>query len=59
MAQIELRLEIPLRLWIASLDATGFERFGPGEREREREVKFCFWCEKIKLDGVIYGDGQR
>jgi hypothetical protein len=37
MAQIELRLEIPLRLWIASLDATGFERFGPGERERERE----------------------
>jgi hypothetical protein len=25
----------------------------------EREVKFCFWCEKIKLDGVIYGDGQR
>jgi hypothetical protein len=19
----------------------------------EREVKFCFWCEKIKLDGVL------
>jgi hypothetical protein len=25
----------------------------------DREVKFCFWCEKVKLDGVIYGDGQR
>ena len=22
----------------------------------EREVRFCFWCEKVKLDGVIYGD---
>jgi hypothetical protein len=22
----------------------------------DREVRFCFWCEKVKLDGVIYGD---
>jgi len=22
----------------------------------QREVRFCFWCEKVKLDGVIYGD---
>jgi hypothetical protein len=21
-----------------------------------REVRFCFWCEKVKLDGVVYGD---
>ena len=25
----------------------------------DREVRFCFWCEKVKLDGVIYGDGHR
>lgn len=25
----------------------------------DREVKFCFWCEKVKLDGVIYDDGHR
>jgi len=22
----------------------------------EREVRFCYWCSKVKLDGVIYGD---
>jgi hypothetical protein len=22
----------------------------------DREVRFCFWCEKVKLDGEIYGD---
>jgi len=21
-----------------------------------REVRFCFWCEKVKLDGIVYGD---
>ncbi len=20
----------------------------------EREVRFCYWCTKVKLDGVIY-----
>ena len=20
----------------------------------EREVRFCFWCDKVKLDGTIY-----
>jgi hypothetical protein len=22
----------------------------------EREVRFCFWCEKVELDGVVYTD---
>jgi hypothetical protein len=22
----------------------------------KREVRFCFWCDKVKLDGVIHGD---
>jgi hypothetical protein len=22
----------------------------------DRDVKFCLWCEKVKLDGVIYLD---
>lgn len=22
----------------------------------EREVRFCFWCEKVKLEEAIYGD---
>jgi hypothetical protein len=22
----------------------------------EREVKFCYWCPKVKLDGTIYDD---
>ena len=21
-----------------------------------RQVRFCFWCEKVKLDGTIHGD---
>lgn len=21
-----------------------------------REVRFCFWCDKVKIDGSIYGD---
>ena len=21
-----------------------------------REVRFCYWCSKVKLDGVIYND---
>ena len=20
----------------------------------EREIRFCFWCSKIKVDGVVY-----
>ena len=22
----------------------------------EREVRFCYWCTKVKLDGVIYDE---
>ena len=22
----------------------------------EREVRLCFWCEKVKLDGVVHTD---
>src|SRR5271163_1822422 len=22
----------------------------------EKEVRFCFWCDKVKIDGAVYGD---
>ncbi len=21
-----------------------------------REVRFCFWCDKVKVDGTVHGD---
>jgi hypothetical protein len=35
----------------------GLHRWRPldlSELHPEREVRFCFWCSKIKVDGVIY-----
>jgi hypothetical protein len=23
---------------------------------QEKEVRFCFWCDKVKIDGIVYGD---
>jgi hypothetical protein len=22
----------------------------------ERDVRFCYWCTKVKLDGTVYGE---
>jgi hypothetical protein len=29
-------------------------RLGSVELVPGREVKFCYWCDKVKLDGTIY-----
>lgn len=37
--------------------SVGLHRWRPldlSELHPERKVRYCFWCSKIKVDGVIY-----
>ena len=44
---LNIRCSVGLHRWM-QLDLSAFVP--------DREVRFCFWCEKVKLDGEIYGD---
>jgi hypothetical protein len=43
-----------IRGFLCGLGVHGWRELDLSEQAPDREVQFCFWCSKVRVDGVIY-----
>jgi hypothetical protein len=44
----------PMRGFCCRMGLHRWRRLDLERRAPAREVRFCFWCSKVRIDGVVY-----